>query len=86
MEQPDGFKAPDKDDWVMKPMAIEDFGFKQPLRMVWYHRGSQSDTTIFVVYAGDIISASSLLSGNQRFKQQLREHWDMSDLGPVKHA
>jgi len=51
-----------------------------------YHCHSPSGTTIFVVHVDNIISASSLLSENQCFKKQLQEHWDISDLGPIKHV
>jgi hypothetical protein len=106
MEQPNGFKAPGKEDWVMKLMksiygmkqasqiwnqtfnkTIENLGFKcLPCEWCVYHRHSQSGTIIFMVHIDDIISAASDAFQNLLFKQQLQEHWDISDLGPIKHA
>jgi hypothetical protein len=39
-----------------------------------------------VVHVDDIISAASTSSENNRFKAELKERWDISDLGPAKFA
>ena len=51
-----------------------------------YRRETPSNTTIFAVHVDDIITISSTPAGNETFKQELRRHWDISDLGEVKYA
>jgi hypothetical protein len=51
-----------------------------------YRRVSGTGTTIFAVHVDDIISASSSMEENNRFKAELLSQWDISDLGPIKFA
>ena len=67
--------------------TVVHMGFRR-LANEWcvYHRSTASGTTIFAVHIDDIISVSSSITENESFKTQLREHWDISDLGPAKFA
>jgi hypothetical protein len=67
--------------------TITSIGFER-LVCEWcvYRRQSPSGTIMFAVHVDDIIAISSSPEENSRFKNQLREHWDISDLGEVKHA
>jgi hypothetical protein len=106
MEQPPGFEAPGKEDWVMRLLKSL-YGMKQASR-IWnqtfhktitqmgfrrlvcewcvYYRQTHTGTTIFAVHVDDIISISSSADENTRFKTELRQHWELSDLGAVKFA
>jgi hypothetical protein len=67
--------------------AVLEWGFKRiSSEPCVYRRDSPEGTTIFVLHVDDIISAASSLEENQRFKEQLKSRWEISDLGPVKHA
>jgi Reverse transcriptase (RNA-dependent DNA polymerase) len=106
MEQPPGFEAPGKEDWVMKLMkslygmkqasrvwnqtfdkVVKELGFER-LACEWcvYRRESPTGTIIFAVHVDDIVSAASSPAENDLFKSQLKQHWDISDLGPAKFA
>jgi hypothetical protein len=67
--------------------TVTELGF-QRLVCEWcvYRRQTATGTTIFAVHVDDIISISSSPDENTRFKAQLRDHWELSDLGPVKYA
>src|SRR6266849_255976 len=51
-----------------------------------YRRQSATGTIIFTVHVDNIISISSSPKENTHFKDQLCKHWDISNLGEVKHA
>jgi hypothetical protein len=67
--------------------TVTQLGF-QRLTCKWcvYRRKSAHGTTIFAIHVNDIITISSLPDENNHFKQQLREHWELSDLGAIKYA
>ncbi len=67
--------------------TVVELGFEH-LACKWcvYHRGTASGVMIFTVHVDDIICASSSLAENEHFKAQLRQHWDISDLGATKFA
>ena len=67
--------------------ALTALGFKR-LACEWcvYIRRSSSATTIFAVHVDDIIFTSSSPDECKLFKAQLREHWEISDLGSAKFA
>jgi hypothetical protein len=58
------------------------------MRNEWciYHHVSTTGTTIFALHVNDIIAASSSVDKTNRFKVELKAHWDISDLGPAKFA
>ena len=41
---------------------------------------------MFALHVDDIISAASTPEENQHFKEELKSHWEISDLGPAKHV
>jgi hypothetical protein len=51
-----------------------------------YRRSTATGTTIFAVHVDDILTISSTAAENETFKSQLRNHWDISDLGAAKFA
>jgi hypothetical protein len=51
-----------------------------------YYRKSPCGTTIFILHVDDIISASSSLNELNRFRDELKSQWEISDLRPIKHA
>ena len=51
-----------------------------------YRRSTSTGTTIFAVHVDDIIAVSSSPAENDAFKAELRQHWDISDLGAAKFA
>jgi hypothetical protein len=51
-----------------------------------YRRATDTRIIIFAVHVDNIISASSSPTENARFKDELRRHWEISDLGPAKYA
>jgi hypothetical protein len=65
--------------------TVSHWGF-QRMRNEWcvYHRVSTTGTTIFALYVDDIIATSSSVDETNRFKAELKAHWDISDLGPAK--
>jgi len=67
--------------------VVTSFGFKR-LACEWcvYHRETPTGITMFAVHVDDIICMSSSTAENSRFKEELRQHWELSDLGPVKFA
>jgi hypothetical protein len=106
MEQPPGFEAPGKEDYVwrlqkglygMKQASriwnrtfhkvVTELGFTR-LRCEWcvYHRRTPTGVTVFAVHVDDIIAISSSPDESSRFKDALRGHWDLSDLGSIKYA
>jgi hypothetical protein len=67
--------------------AVESWGFKRlPCEWCIYHRKTQTGTTIFVVHVDNIISTSSSASETERFRNDLKSTWEISDLSPVKYA
>lgn len=68
---------------------VTQLGF-QRLTCEWYvyRQQTETGTTIFAVHVDNIISVSSSLAPdeNSRFKAQLRNHWEISNLGAVKYA
>lgn len=62
-------------------------GFKRLVNK-WcvYRRSTPTGTTMFAVHVDDIITISSTPSENDLFKAQLKEHWELSDLGAAKFA
>jgi transposase InsO family protein len=67
--------------------TISSIGFER-LTCEWcvYRRQSSTGITMFAVHVDDIICISSSPNENTRFKDELRQHWELSDLGPVKYA
>ena len=67
--------------------SITALGF-QRLVSEWcvYRRHSATGITMFAVHVDDIICISDTIEENNRFKSELRQHWELSDLGPVKYA
>jgi hypothetical protein len=51
-----------------------------------YYRQTPTGTTIFVLHIDDIISASSSPEETNKFRGELKSQWEISDLGPIKHA
>jgi Reverse transcriptase (RNA-dependent DNA polymerase) len=51
-----------------------------------YRCQSETDTIIFAVHVDDIISIASTALENERFKEELRTQWEISNLGPIKFA
>jgi hypothetical protein len=106
LEQPPGFEAAGKEDWVMKLFksiygmkqashvwnlkfnkAAEGWGFiRLPYEWCVYYRQMPTGMTIFVLHVDDIISASSSPEETNRFRGKLKSQWEISDLGPIKHA
>jgi hypothetical protein len=67
---------------------MKELGFEQ-LKCKWcivYRRQTPSGTIIFLLHVDDILSAASTWEENERFKAQLRKHWEISDLGTAKFA
>ena len=50
---------------------------------IYYHK-TQTGITFFTIHIDNIISVSSLCEENNLFKSQLKNHWDISDLGMAK--
>ena len=69
-------------DKVVKALGFE----RLPCEWCIYRRHSATGTIIFAVHVDDIISAASSSSENDRFKNELRSHWEITDLGPAKFA
>lgn len=67
--------------------TVTTLGFKR-LVCEWcvYHRHTSNGTTIFAVHVDDIIVISSSPDEISHFKSQLRQHWEISDLGSVKYT
>ena len=67
--------------------VVSSLGFNR-LACEWcvYRRKTATGITIFAVHVDDIISISSSVDENSRFKAELRKHWQISDLGAVKYA
>ena len=51
-----------------------------------YRRSTSTGTTIFAVHVDNIIAVSSSPAKNDAFKAELRQHWDISDLGAANFA
>ena len=51
-----------------------------------YRRETPTGTIIFAVHVDDIICSASSPEEINRFKAELRSHWEISDLGPAKFA
>jgi transposase InsO family protein len=51
-----------------------------------YRRQTATGITIFAIHVDNIIAVSSSPKENARFKDELRLHWEISDLGTVKFA
>jgi hypothetical protein len=67
--------------------TMETLGFRRlPNEWCVYRRSTPTGITIFAVHVDDIISISSSPDENNAFKAQLKEHWDISDLGAAKFA
>jgi hypothetical protein len=67
--------------------AAEGWGFiRLPCEWCVYYRQTPTGTTIFVLHVDDIISASSSVEETNRFREELKSQWEISDLGHVKHA
>lgn len=67
--------------------AVENWNFIHlPCEWCVYYRQSSTGATIFVLHVDDIISASSSVYETNRFREELKGQWEISDLGPVKHA
>jgi hypothetical protein len=69
-------------DKVVKALGFE----RLPCEWCIYRRHSSTGTIIFAVHVDDIVSAASSSTENDRFKNELRSHWEISDLGPAKFA
>jgi Reverse transcriptase (RNA-dependent DNA polymerase) len=67
--------------------TVSSLGFRR-LACEWcvYRRRTKTGITIFAVHVDDIISISSSPDENARFKTELRQHWEISDLGDIKFA
>jgi len=67
--------------------TVSQLGF-QRLVCEWcvYRRQTQTGITIFAVHVDDIIAISSSPTESALFKDELRRHWEISDLGDVKYA
>jgi hypothetical protein len=67
--------------------VMKELGFER-LDCEWcvYRRQTPSGIIIFLLHVDDILSAASTREENERFKAQLRKHWEINDLGPVKFA
>jgi hypothetical protein len=67
--------------------TVTSLGFER-LVSEWcvYRRQSDTGITMFAVHVDDIICISDTPAENDRFKSELRQHWELSDLGPVKYA
>jgi len=67
--------------------TVVSWGFKH-LKCEWcvYHWCSPTGTIIFAVHVDDIISAASNVAENDKFREQLRSQWEISDLGKAKFA
>ena len=67
--------------------AVESWNFTRlPCEWCVYYRNSPTGTTIFVLHVDDIICASSSVDETNKFREELKSTWDISNLGPVKHA
>ena len=67
--------------------AVRGWGFNR-LSSEWciYWRQTSTGTMIFAVHVDDIISITPKPSMNKAFKSQLKDKWDITDLGPAKFA
>ena len=67
--------------------VVKKLGFER-LACEWcvYRRESSTGTIIFAVHVDDIVSAASSPAENDLFKSQLKQHWEINDLGPAKFA
>lgn len=67
--------------------TMERLGFRRMINE-WcvYRRSTPTGIIIFAVHVDDIITISSSQAENDRFKAELKEHWDISDLGAAKFA
>lgn len=67
--------------------AVQSWGFER-LACEWcmYRRETSTGIIIFAVHVDDIICSTSSLEEINRFKAELRSHWEISDLGPAKFA
>ena len=45
----------------------------------------KKDTIIATIHVDNFLSIASLEAANEEFKDQLRRHWTISDLGTPKH-
>jgi len=67
--------------------AVVEWGFERiSSEPCIYHQESPTGITMFALHVDDIISAASTPKENQRFKEELKSCWEISDLGPAKHA
>jgi hypothetical protein len=67
--------------------VVKQLGFERlPSEWCIYRQHSSSGTIIFAVHVDDIVSAASSPAENDRFKTELKTHWEISDLGPAKFA
>jgi hypothetical protein len=64
--------------------AVESWGFKR-IACEWcvYYQQTPVGKTIFVLHVDDIISTSST-DENNKFQEQLKREWEISDLSLVK--
>ena len=67
--------------------VVKELGFER-LACEWcvYRRESPRGIIIFAVHVDDIVSAASTPAENAHFKTELKNHWEISDLGPAKFA
>ena len=67
--------------------AVQNWGFER-LACEWcvYRRETPTGIIIFAVHVDDIICSASSPEEINRFKAELRSHWEISDLGPAKFA
>ena len=67
--------------------AVTEWGFKR-LECDWcvYRRDTPTGTVIFAVHVDDIISTASTPEENDRFRDQLKSKWEITQLGEPKFA
>ena len=67
--------------------TMTELGFRR-LSNEWciYIQSTPTGTTIFAVHVDDILAISSSPKENQRFKDELQKHWDITNHGAAKFA
>ena len=67
--------------------AVTEWGFER-LECDWcvYRRDTPTGTVIFAVHVDDIISTASTPEENDRFRDQLKSKWEITQLGEPKFA